>query len=148
MIRVKRIYTPASANQDWLPNRLEIDIQPDEGIAMHFHAKQPGVDLRLSSQVMRFRYSEAFQTTPPEAYETLLLDAMRGDATLFMRADQVENAWEVIAPVLEVGGSVAPTDFPNYLSGIWEPESAEALIAQDGRQWLQPVFIDQPKSGG
>jgi glucose-6-phosphate 1-dehydrogenase len=77
-----------------------------------------------------------------------MLDAMRGDATLFMRADQVENAWEVIAPVLEVGGSVAPTDFPNYLSGIWEPESAEALIAQDGRQWLQPVFIDQPKSGG
>jgi glucose-6-phosphate 1-dehydrogenase len=127
---------------------LEIEIQPDEGIDLFFQAKQPGVDLRLSSQVMRFRYSEAFQTTPPEAYETLLLDAMRGDATLFMRADQVESAWTVITPVLDVWGSVAPSDFPNYSGGGWGPESAEALIAQDGRQWLQPVFLDQPKSGG
>ena len=139
---------PASANQDWLPNRLEIEIQPDEGINLHFQAKVPGVDLRLSSQEMRFRYSEAFSTTPPEAYETLLLDVIRGDATLFMRADQVECAWSVIAPVLEVWGSVSPSDFPNYISGTWGPPSAEALIAQDGRRWLQPVFPDQQKSGG
>lgn len=139
---------PASANQDWLPNRLEIEIQPDEGIGLFFQAKQPGIDLRLSSQVMRFRYSEAFQISPPEAYETLLLDAMRGDATLFMRADQVESAWGVIEPVLDVWGSVAPGDFPNYPGGSWGPESAEALIAQDGRRWLQPVFLDQPKPGG
>lgn len=139
---------PASANQDWLPNRLEIEIQPDEGIDLYFQAKQPGFDLRLSSQVMRFRYSEAFHTTPPEAYETLLLDVIRGDATLFMRADQVENAWEIIAPVLDVWSNVAPSDFPNYPSGAWGPESAEALIAQDGRQWLQPLFLDQTKPGG
>jgi glucose-6-phosphate 1-dehydrogenase len=135
---------PASANQDWLPNRLELQIQPDEGIDLYFQAKQPGIDLRLSSEVMRFRYSQAFQTTPPEAYETLLLDAMRGDATLFMRAEQVESAWKVIEPVLEVWESVAPPDFPNYQSGTWGPESAEALIAQDGRRWLQPIFVDQP----
>jgi glucose-6-phosphate 1-dehydrogenase len=139
---------PASANQDWLPNRLEIEIQPDEGISLHFQAKVPGVDLRLSSQEMRFRYSEAFNTTPPEAYETLLLDVIRGDATLFMRADQVECAWSVIAPVLEVWESVVPSDFPNYVSGTWGPPSAEALIAQDGRRWLQPVFLEQQKSGG
>ena len=139
---------PASANQDWLPNLLEIDIQPDEGIAIHFQAKQPGVDLRLSSQEMRFAYSDAFRIAPPEAYETLLLDVIRGDATLFMRADQVERAWEVIEPVLDVWSSVAPSDFPNYLSGTWGPASAEALIAQDGRQWLQPTFLDKPKSGG
>lgn len=139
---------PASANQDWLPNWLEIDIQPDEGIALHFQAKQPGVDLRLSSQEMHFRYSEAFQTSPPEAYETLLLDAMIGDATLFMRADQVECAWGVIDSVLDVWGTVAPSDFPNYSSGTWGPASAEALIAQDGRQWLQPMFLERPKSGG
>ena len=139
---------PASANQDWLPNRLEIEIQPDEGINLHFQAKVPGVDLRLSSQEMRFRYSEAFHTSPPEAYETLLLDVIRGDATLFMRADQVECAWSVIAPVLEVWGSVAPSDFPNYTSGTWGPPSAEALIAQDGRRWLQPIFLDQQISGG
>ncbi len=139
---------PASANQDWLPNRLEVEIQPDEGINLRFQAKVPGVDLRLSSQEMRFRYSEAYNTTPPEAYETLLLDVIRGDATLFMRADQVECAWSVIAPVLEVWGSVAPSDFPNYISGTWGPPSAEALIAQDGRRWLEPVFPDQQKSGG
>jgi glucose-6-phosphate 1-dehydrogenase len=138
---------PASANQDWLPNRLEIMIQPDEGINLHFQAKIPGVDLRLSSQEMRFRYSEVFNTTPPEAYETLLLDVVRGDATLFMRADQVESAWSVIDPVLDAWGSVAPSDFPNYLSGTWGPPSAETLIAQDGRRWLQPVFLDQTKAG-
>jgi glucose-6-phosphate 1-dehydrogenase len=139
---------PASANQDWLPNRLEIEIQPDEGINLRFQAKVPGVDLRLSSQEMRFRYAEAFNTTPPEAYETLLLDVIRGDATLFMRADQVECAWSVIAPVLDVWVNTPPSDFPNYISGTWGPPSAEALIAQDGRRWLQPVFLDQQQSGG
>jgi glucose-6-phosphate 1-dehydrogenase len=139
---------PLSTYQDWLPNVLEIDIQPDEGIALHFQAKQPGVDLRLSSQEMRFRYAEAFKTTPPEAYETLLLDVMRGDATLFMRADQVERAWEVIEPVLGAWSSAAPSDFPNYTSGTWGPPSAEALIAQDGRRWLEPIFLDLPKAGG
>ncbi|HSB64968.1 MAG TPA: glucose-6-phosphate dehydrogenase, partial [Anaerolineales bacterium] len=139
---------PSSTYQDWLPNLLEIDIQPDEGIALHFQAKQPGVDLRLSSQEMRFRYAEAFKTTPPEAYETLLLDVIRGDATLFMRADQVERAWEVIEPVLDAWNSSTPSDFPNYPSGSWGPPSAEALIAQDGRRWLQPIHLDQPKAGG
>jgi glucose-6-phosphate 1-dehydrogenase len=139
---------PPTTYQDWLPNRLEIDIQPDEGIALHFQAKQPGVDLRLSSQEMRFRYADAFKTTPPEAYETLLLDVICGDATLFMRADQVERAWEVIEPVLDAWSGVAPSDFPNYPSGTWGPPSAEALIAQDGRRWLQPIFLDPPKSGG
>jgi len=139
---------PASANQDWLPNLLEIDIQPDEGIGLHFQAKIPGVDLRLSSQQMRFSYSAAFNTTLTEAYETLLLDAMRGDATLFMRADQVESAWGVIAPVLDAWTAVAPSDFPNYPSGTWGPPSAETLIAQDGRRWLQPVYLELPKPGG
>jgi glucose-6-phosphate 1-dehydrogenase len=127
---------PASANFNWQPNRLIIDIQPDEGIRLRFLAKQPGVSLSLSPQEMSFRYAEAFKTEPPEAYETLLLDVMLGDATLFMRADQVETAWSVIEPVLEVWESVGQTDFPNYPSGSWGPEAAEALIAQDKRNWL------------
>jgi glucose-6-phosphate 1-dehydrogenase len=127
---------PASAAIDWQPNRLEIDIQPDEGISLRFLAKQPGVTLRLSPRDMHFRYSEAFKSEPPEAYETLLLDVMQGDATLFMRADQVECAWSVVDPVLEVWSLVEAPDFPNYPSGSWGPESAEALIAQDGRSWL------------
>jgi glucose-6-phosphate 1-dehydrogenase len=127
---------PSSAAIDWQPNRLEIDIQPDEGISLRFLAKQPGVTLRLSPKDMNFRYSEAFKTEPPEAYETLLLDVLEGDATLFMRADQVECAWKVVDPVLEVWDSVGASDFPNYPSGSWGPESAETLIAQDGRSWL------------
>jgi len=136
---------PVSASFDWQPNRLEIDIQPDEGIALRFQAKQPGVTLRLSPQEMHFRYAEAFKANPPEAYETLLLDTIRGDATLFMRADQVESAWKVVAPVLDAWSSISPSGFPNYASGSWGPESAEMLIAQDGRSWLQPVFPDEPQ---
>jgi len=127
---------PSSAVIDWQPNRLEIDIQPDEGISLRFLAKQPGVTLRLSPKDMNFRYAEAFKIEPPEAYETLLLDILEGDATLFMRADQVECAWNVVDPVLEVWNSVEASDFPNYPSGSWGPERAEALIAQDGRSWL------------
>jgi len=127
---------PSEAIEDWQPNRLQIDIQPDEGISLRFLAKQPGVTLRLSPKDMNFRYAEAFKTEPPEAYETLLLDVIQGDATLFMRADQVECAWNVVDPVLEIWNSVDASDFPNYPSGSWGPESAEALIAQDGRSWL------------
>ncbi len=127
---------PNSAAIDWQPNRLEIDIHPDEGISLRFMAKQPGVSLQLSPKDMNFRYAEAFKTEPPEAYETLLLDILEGDATLFMRADQVECAWQVVDPVLEIWNSVEASNFPNYSSGRWGPESAEALIAQDGRSWL------------
>jgi len=92
---------------------------------------------------MHFRYSEAFQTSPPEAYETLLLDVMLGDATLFMRADQVESAWKVMAPVLDTWISTRPSEFPNYSTGSWGPGSAEKLISQDGRSWLQPALEDK-----
>jgi glucose-6-phosphate 1-dehydrogenase len=132
---------PATASLDWQPNRLEMDIQPDEGIVLRFQAKQPGVTLRLSPQEMHFCYADAFPTPAPEAYETLLLDVMRGDATLFMRADQVESAWKVVAPVLESWGSVPLSDSAYYPSGSWGPESAEALIAQDGRSWLGPALV-------
>lgn len=130
---------PLSAGLDWQPNRLAIDIHPNEGMALHFQAKQPGVILRLSPQEMHFRYAEAFHSKPPEAYETLLLDAMRGDATLFMRADQVEHAWKVVDPVLASWKGVPLTDSSYYPGGSWGPECAETLIAQDGRSWLTPM---------
>jgi glucose-6-phosphate 1-dehydrogenase len=136
---------PASASLDWQPNRIEIEIQPKESIKLRFQVKQPGVAMRLSSQEMRFCYSEAFKIAPPAAYETLLLDVMHSDATLFMRADQVECAWSVVDPVLDAWERVESPDFPNYPSGGWGPESAEALIAQDGRSWLQPFLYDLPQ---
>jgi glucose-6-phosphate 1-dehydrogenase len=133
---------PASTLLDWHANRLAIRIQPDEGIALRFQAKQPGLTMRLSPVDMEFCYSDAFQASPPEAYEALLLDVMLGDATLFMRADQVAAAWSVIMPILHSWQAVMPIDFPNYPAGTWGPEAAEVLIAQDGRSWIQPKISD------
>jgi len=132
---------PTAALEDWRANRLIIAIQPEEGILLRFEAKHPGPAMRLAPVVMQFYYREAFKTAAPEAYETLLADVMRGDATLFMRADQVEAAWRVITPLLETWETITPTDFPNYQAGTWGPEAAENLIAQDGRNWAVPTFL-------
>lgn len=132
---------PPAAVVDWRPNRLLIAIQPEEGILLRFEAKQPGPTMRLSPVIMQFYYREAFKVAPPEAYETLLLDVVRGDATLFMRADQVEAAWSVLTPILEAWEAVKPTDFPNYQAGTWGPEASETMIAQDGRSWVMPTFL-------
>jgi glucose-6-phosphate 1-dehydrogenase len=87
---------------------------------------------------MNFNYQDGFKAAVPEAYETLLLDAILGDATLFMRADQVEAAWSVVMPVLDAWESIPPIDFPNYTAGTWGPEAAQVLVAQHGG-WLQPL---------
>ncbi len=136
---------PASAVENWQPNRLVIRIQPEEGITLRIQAKQPGTGMLLSPVDMDFCYRDAFKSAAPEAYETLLLDVMRGDATLFMRADQVEAAWAVISPVLEVWEAVPPGDFPDYPAGSWGPESAASLLSQDGRSWFTPVLTDDPE---
>jgi glucose-6-phosphate 1-dehydrogenase len=126
---------------DWRPNRLLIAIQPEEGILLRFEAKYPGMEMRLSPVMMQFYYREAFQVPSPDAYETLLLDIIRGDASLFMRADQAEAAWNVVTPILQVWQAIQPRDFPNYQSGTWGPEAADMLIAQDGRSWIMPTFL-------
>jgi glucose-6-phosphate 1-dehydrogenase len=91
---------------------------------------------------MHFDYAEAFPGPQPEAYETLLLDAMQADAGLFMRADQVETAWKLITPILESWESQPPDRFPNYSAGTWGPEAATSLLAQDGRHWIEPRRLD------
>ena len=133
---------PAEAALDWQPARLVICIQPDEGIVLRFQAKQPGAQMYLRPVDMRFSYQETFHKSSPDAYETLLWDAMANDATLFMRADQVEAAWSLLTPVLDVWESTPPSDFPNYAAGTWGPEAAEVLIGQDGRTWLQPATLN------
>ncbi len=132
---------PPQAQMDWRPNRLLLAIQPEEGIFLRFEVKQPGPTFHLSPVMMQFFYRDAFKVTPPEAYETLLLDIMEGDATLFLRGDQAEAAWSVIMPVLDVWNSVRPSDFPNYQAGSWGPEEAEIIIAQDGRSWISPTSL-------
>jgi len=130
---------PASATLDLRPNRLLIAIQPEEGILLRFQVKKPGPMMHLSPVMMQFYYREAFKVVPPEAYETLLLDIMKGDATLFLRKDQTEAAWSVIAPIMEVWNMVKSADFPNYPAGTWGPEEADTLIAQDGISWITPT---------
>jgi glucose-6-phosphate 1-dehydrogenase len=127
---------PETAVETWRSNRLIINIQPREGIRMNFQAQRPGPAMRLSPVHLDFCYQEAFKTASPEAYETLLLDVIEGDATLFMRADQIEASWKAITPVLEMWSANPPLDFPNYPAGTWGPEAANVLIAQDGRSWL------------
>jgi glucose-6-phosphate 1-dehydrogenase len=132
---------PPNAVMDWRPNRLLIAIQPEEGILLRFEAKYPGPVMRLSPVMMQFYYREAFKVALPDAYETLLLDVMRGDPTLFMRGDQAEAAWAVVAPILEAWEAIKPTDFPNYQSGNWGPEAADDLISRDERSWVMPTFL-------
>ncbi|GAA4445865.1 glucose-6-phosphate dehydrogenase [Nibrella saemangeumensis] len=127
---------PAEAAETWRPNRLIISIQPEMDIRLRFQAKRPGQSMTLNPVDMVFSYKDAYDGQEPEAYETLLLDVMAGNATLFMRADQVEAAWEVIMPILEAWEKRPPIDFPNYAPDSWGPEDAEALIAQDGHHWV------------
>jgi len=132
-------FFPSAAVESWQPNRIVIRIQPEEGIGTRIQVKQPGTRLLLGAADMQFRYREAFKAPPPEAYETLLLDVIRGDATLFMRADQVECAWQVVTPILDAWESVPPGDFPDYPAGSWGPEAADLMIAREGHSWLQPA---------
>ncbi len=136
---------PSSAVTGWQPNRLVIHIQPEEGTLLRIQAKQPGLRMHLNQVDMRFTYHEAFQVPSPEAYETLLLDTILGDATLFMRADQVEAAWSVVTPILEGWQAATPVAFPNYQAGTWGPDSAKMLIARDGRSWLLPTVLENRK---
>jgi glucose-6-phosphate 1-dehydrogenase len=134
---------PPSAVRDMQPNALMIHIQPDEGIVLRFQAKQPGQKLRLRPVDMDFNYSDAFREGQPEAYETLLLDVMQADASLFIRADQVEAAWEIVMPILESWDTSPPEDFPNYDAGTWGPDAATQLLARDARHWHAPLGEDE-----
>jgi glucose-6-phosphate 1-dehydrogenase len=131
------------------PNLLAMRIQPDEGILLRFAAKVPELGLDVRSVNMDFTYGSSFLRDAPEAYETLILDAMLGDASLFTRADEVEAAWGIVTPVhhiwaawdremtkgekgtgLAVDGGVQP-----YEAGTWGPAAADRLMERDGRRW-------------
>ena len=128
---------PAEAAETWRPNRLTISIQPEMDIRLRFQAKRPGQSMVLNPVDMIFSYHDAYEELhEPEAYETLLLDAMEGNATQFMRADHVEASWRVVMPIIEAWEARPPVDFPNYAPDSWGPEDAQALIARDGHNWV------------
>ncbi len=117
------------------PNQLVLRIQPDEGIALRLGAKVPGPVVQVATVGMDFTYADYFGVQPSTGYETLLYDCMTGDATLFQRADNVEAAWRVVEPMLDVWGALPPREFPNYPSGSSGPAAAADLLARDGRKW-------------
>ncbi len=122
-------------------NRLAIQIAPLEGILLRTQAKEPGPGMKIRPVEMHYTYQEMFNTPSPEAYETLLLDVLRGDPGLFMRADQVEAAWTFLDPLLHAWKKDGlPLAF--YESGTWGPQEADALIRQDGRSWLLPACLE------
>ncbi|HWR14967.1 MAG TPA: glucose-6-phosphate dehydrogenase [Terriglobales bacterium] len=116
-------------------NVVTMRIQPDEGIAMRFAAKRPGTQMKTIPVQMDFLYREAFGADTPVAYETLLLDAMRGDATLFTRRDEVEAEWKIITPIEEAWAELPAPGFPNYSSGSEGPAQSHLLISGDHRHW-------------
>jgi glucose-6-phosphate 1-dehydrogenase len=120
------------------PNRLILQIQPDEGIKIEIKAKRPGATMQLQSVNLDFSYSDFGSTDKATGYERLLYDAMTGDTTLFHRADMVEAAWRIATPIIDVWGSIPPRDFPNYGAFSWGPPSADDLIKRDGRGWRNP----------
>ena len=122
------------------PNLLAMRIQPDEGIMLRFAAKVPELGLDVRSVNMDFAYGLSFAREAPEAYETLLLDAMLGDAALFTRADEVEAAWAIVTPLIDVWQKWDREGTPNselcfYEAGSWGPENADRLMEHDGRRW-------------
>jgi glucose-6-phosphate 1-dehydrogenase len=116
-------------------NQLVMHIQPDEGISLRFSAKIPGAIMNLGAVNMNMKYDEYFGAAPWTGYETLLLDCMIGDPTLFQRADMVEAGWRVVQPLLDVWNAVPPRDFPNYAAGSWGPKDADLLLEREGREW-------------
>jgi glucose-6-phosphate 1-dehydrogenase len=117
-------------------NVLVIRIQPDEGISLMMNSKLPGTTLRMEPVKMDFHYASSFGKSSPEAYERLLLDAMAGDATLFARRDEVEEAWRFIDKIHKAwANSSEELPISKFAAGSWGPREADELLAKDGRNW-------------
>ncbi|MFN7917951.1 MAG: glucose-6-phosphate dehydrogenase [Vicinamibacterales bacterium] len=117
------------------PNLLTIQIQPDEGFSLSIQSKLPGPRVQVAPVDMDFDYSDTYGTSSPEAYERLLLDVLAGDATLFMRRDNVEASWRWISPALERWQELGTEQLHPYDAGSWGPAAADALLTRTGRRW-------------
>lgn len=128
---------PMGPGQDLPANTLAICVQPDEGFHLEFQAKTPNVDFQLKPVDLEFHYQSAFgDQAIPDAYERLLLDALNGDASLFARSDEIEQAWTIMDPFIEGLASTNGVPPAEYRQGTWGPQEAEDFIRRDGRQWL------------
>ena len=137
-IRFKRAPGNLFAEHNLAPNTLAFQIQPDEGLSLILNAKVPGLETRTQPVKMNFRYATTFGSNTPEAYERLVLDAMIGDGTLFIRGDETERSWQLITPILEHWAAQGRTGMDSYVAGSWGPASAAALLAANGHVWREP----------
>ena len=120
------------------PNRLHIQVQPDEGMRLHLTAKEPGPGgIRLKPVSLDLSYAQTFDRHSPDAYERLLMDVVRGNPTLFMRRDEVEAAWSWVEPILE-RWRVSPEGPKRYPAGTSGPTAAATLLERDDRTWQEP----------
>jgi glucose-6-phosphate 1-dehydrogenase len=119
-------------------NTLAFQIQPDEGLSLIVNTKIPGLETRTQPVKMNFRYATTFGSNTPEAYERLVLDAMIGDGTLFIRGDEAETSWSLYTPVLEAWAAAGRNGMENYAAGSWGPPGADALLAKNNHVWRQP----------
>jgi glucose-6-phosphate 1-dehydrogenase len=120
------------------PNRLVLNIQPDEGISISFGAKRPGPEMSIGNVNMNFSYKEGFGDGAHSAYATLISDCVRGDATLFDRGDSVEAAWALVDPILDVWSAAKTAALPQYSAGSWGPRESDQLLEREDRQWFNP----------
>lgn len=131
---------------DIVPNRLIISIQPELEISLLFESKVPGLNMKLKPVEMDFTYKESYTETIPEAYEALLLDVLHGDATLFMRADQIEAAWKVVMPILDAWEKHPSKDLHMYKAGSCGPTAAHTLLKPYAKEWFELPFSKTVKA--
>jgi glucose-6-phosphate 1-dehydrogenase len=119
-------------------NAITLRLQPNEGISLRFNGKIPGTSLQLRPVRMHFSYDSEFGAYTPEAYERLLLEALAGDSTLFIRRDEVETAWSIVDPIREGWANQPLTEREFYPAGTWGPQAADELLARSGHAWRNP----------
>jgi glucose-6-phosphate 1-dehydrogenase len=146
--RVPHLFFHDSAQDQIEPNLLTIRIQPEEGIALKLGARAPGPAMHIRQMLMNFSYEDAFGEFPATAYETLLLDTMFGDLTLFNRRDAVDLSWRILEPLLEAWHQTrGEISLPGYASGSWGPAPADALLARNGHAWKNTVTLPRFELG-
>jgi glucose-6-phosphate 1-dehydrogenase len=136
----------AQCGQRLDPNALVLRLQPNEGISLRFNGKVPGTSVAVRPVRMHFSYDAEFGAYTPEAYERLLLEAMAGDATLFIRHDEVEIAWQIVDRIRRSWDSQPLTNREFYSVGTWGPVAADDLLAQSGHAWHEPVMMSNGHS--
>jgi glucose-6-phosphate 1-dehydrogenase len=132
-----RLFSSDDGDGAGRPNLLIVRIQPEEGISIRFLSKAPGSGMRLRPVSMDFNYGSSFGERSPAAYETLLIDVLAGDPTLYTRQDMVDASWRVVQPIID-DWSHRKSDFPNYEAGTWGPKAADEMLARNGHAWRIP----------